>query len=94
MNLKDLYKYEYAKEMLETELKILLKEFERHHGYTPVEHVKSRMKSIDSICKKLELRGYEVTEKNVYRYIDDIVGVRIVVSFLSDVYDIISGIAK
>ena len=81
MNLKDLYKYEYAKEMLETELKILLKEFERHHGYTPVEHVKSRMKSIDSICKKLELKGYEVTEKNVYRYIDDIVGVRIVVSF-------------
>ena len=94
MDLKDLYKYEYAKEMLETELKILLQEFERHHGYTPVEHVKSRMKSIDSICKKLELRGYEVTEKNVYRYIDDIVGVRIVVSFLSDVYDIISGIAK
>ena len=94
MDLKDLYKYEYAKEMLETELKILLQEFERHHGYTPVEHVKSRMKSIDSICKKLELRGYEVTEKNVYRYIDDIVGVRIVVSFLSDVYDVISGIAK
>ena len=90
MELSELYKYEYAKQMLETELKILLQEFERHHGYTPVEHVKSRMKSMSSICKKLELMGYDVTEKNVYRYIDDIVGVRIVVSFLSDVYDIVS----
>ena len=94
MELSELYKYEYAKQMLETELKILLQEFERHHGYTPVEHVKSRMKSMSSICKKLELMCYDVTEKNVYRYIDDIVGVRIVVSFLSDVYDIISGITK
>ncbi len=94
MNINELYKYVYAKEMLEAELKILLKEFERKHSYSPVEHIKSRIKSTDSICKKLERKGYEVTEKNVYRHINDIIGVRIVVSFLSDVYDIVLAISK
>ena len=88
MNLTQYYKYEYAKDMLESELRILIKEFERKHGYTPVEHLKSRMKS------KLIKKGYEVTEENAYKYIDDIVGVRIVVSFLSDVYDVVSLIAS
>ena len=94
MNLTQYYKYEYAKDMLESELRILIKEFERKHGYTPVEHLKSRMKSSESISRKLIKKGYEVTEENAYKYIDDIVGVRIVVSFLSDVYDVVSLIAS
>lgn len=94
MKLTQYYKYEYAKEMLESELRILIKEFERKHGYTPVEHMKSRMKSENSIIKKLEKKGYELTDENTYKHIDDIVGVRIVVSFLSDVYDVVSLIAS
>lgn len=94
MKLTQYYKYEYAKEMLESELRILIKEFERKHGYTPVEHLKSRLKTEASIVKKLEKKGYEVTEQNAYKHIDDIVGVRIVVSFLSDVYDVVSLIAS
>lgn len=88
------FKYEYAKSMLETELTILIKEFERKHGYTPVEHMKSRLKSKESIEKKLLRRDLDITEENVLRYIDDIVGVRIVVSFINDVYDIVSLIAS
>lgn len=88
------FKYEYAKSMLETELSILIKEFDRKHGYTPVEHMKSRLKSKESIEKKLIRRNLEITEENVLRYISDIVGVRIVVSFINDVYDIVSLIAS
>ena len=51
MNDIPFYKYEYAKKMLETELDILLSEFKRKHGYTPVEHIKSRIKTMDSIQK-------------------------------------------
>lgn len=94
MNLTQYYKYEYAKDMLESELRILIKEFERKHGYTPVEHLKSRMKSSESISRKLIKKGYEVTKENAYKYINDVVGVRIVVSFLSDVYDVVSLIAS
>ena len=83
-------KYEYAKKMLETELQILIKEFERKHGYTPVEHTKTRIKAEKSIQCKLTKKGYKFTPENVEKYISDVVGVRIVVSFLSDVYDIVS----
>ena len=38
-------KYHYGKQMLETEIDILIKEFSFNHGYNPVEHIKSRIKS-------------------------------------------------
>ena len=94
MNDIPFYKYEYAKKMLETELDILLSEFKRKHGYTPVEHLKSRIKTMDSIQKKLKKKGQIFTEENVEKYILDVIGIRIVVSFLSDVYDIVSLISN
>ena len=88
------YKYEYAQKMLETELHVLIKEFERKHGYMPVEHVKFRIKTKESIKNKLESRGYEYSFENIEKHISDVVGFRIVVSFLSDVYDIVSMISQ
>lgn len=87
-------KYEFAKSMLETEINILIEEFVFVHGYNPVEHVKSRIKSEASIVDKLEKKGVEKTIVNVGRHVHDAVGLRIVVSFLSDVYDIVSIIKK
>lgn len=86
---KMLLKYKFAKTMLEAELEILLNEHEYRTGHSLVEHIKSRLKSEKSILKKLENKGYEKTVENVEKYIHDIVGFRIVCSFLSDVYDIV-----
>jgi len=83
-------KCEYAKSMLNTELEILIHSFSQKHGYTPVEHVKSRMKSEESIRKKLEKHNREYTMENVEKYVSDVIGFRIVVSFISDVYDMVS----
>lgn len=83
-------KYNFALQRLETELSILLKEYEFKKGYNPVEHTKSRMKSIESASKKLIEKGYDVTVDNLIRKVYDMIGVRIVCSFLSDVYDIVS----
>ena len=52
-------KYEYAKQMLKTELEILIHSFEQKHGYMPVEHIKSRIKSIQSIERKKRLSIYK-----------------------------------
>ncbi len=82
-------KYQYALKMLEVEVDILLQEFVNRHGYNPVEHVKSRLKSIDSIKNKLKEKNLEFNEHNVLVGVPDVVGLRIVVSFLSDVYDIV-----
>ena len=83
-------KYQYALKMLETEIDILLEEFVHRHGYNPVEHVKSRLKSEESIKKKLQEKNLEYNEKNVLVGAPDVVGLRIVVSFINDVYDIVN----
>ena len=84
-----LLKYTAALKTLETEISILLQDYEYKNNYNPVEHIKSRLKSYDSISKKLISRGYEVTTKNIEEQVLDVVGLRIVCSFLSDVYKIV-----
>lgn len=83
-------RYKYALKNLETEINILIDEFALKHGYNPVEHIKSRIKSQESIIKKLNKKGYEVNSYNIINHVHDIVGVRIVCSFLTDVYDIVN----
>ena len=83
-------KYQYALKMLETEIDILLDEFVHNHGYNPVEHIKSRLKSEESIKNKLKDKNLEYTEKNIFCAVPDVVGLRIVVSFIGDVYDIVN----
>ncbi len=82
-------KYNFALQLLETQFNILIKEFEFKNKYNPVEHMKSRLKTEKSIIDKLNKKGYEVTTKNMISHVHDIIGIRIVCSFLDDVYDIV-----
>ena len=83
-------KYEFALKRLETELEILLEEYKYQKGYNPVEHIKSRIKSFASIISKLDRKKIEYTTDNILRNVHDVVGMRIVCSFLADVYEIVS----
>lgn len=87
-------KYEFAIEKLKTELDILIKDYEFKNKYQPVDHIKSRIKTKESALKKLERKGYDINIDNLKNHIHDMVGVRIVCSFLSDVYDIVDIIEK
>lgn len=80
---------EFTLNMLETELKILLKEYEVENNYNLVDHMKSRIKSKDSIIAKLEKRGYDITYENIEKHVHDKVGVRIICPFLSDVKEVV-----
>ena len=51
-----------------------------------VEHVASRIKSVDSITEKLTSKDLEVTEDNAIEHLSDIIGIRLVVHFISDIY--------
>ena len=84
-----LLKYNFAKKILDSEVDILISEYCFNHGYNPVEHIKSRIKTIDSAVNKLVKKGYSVNLDNLVRHVHDMVGVRIVCSFVSDVYDIV-----
>lgn len=87
-------KYQYALDKLDTELEIIIKEFEFNNKYQPVEHVKSRIKSKESAIKKLKSKGYDITVDNLKDHVHDMVGFRIVCSFISDVYSLVNVIEK
>ena len=63
-------------------------EFQHIHQYNPIEHIKSRIKTPESIVRKLKKRGYESTLDNMIKYVNDIAGIRIICSFTSDIYRI------
>ena len=85
-----LLRYKFAKTMLEKELEIIIGDYEHRTSSHPVEHIKSRLKSKESILKKLEKKKVKTTPENIKKYVHDVVGIRIVCSFLSDVYDMVN----
>ena len=67
-----LLKADFALKMLETELDILVREYEYKNKYNPVEHIKSRIKSKESAIKKLERKKCKVTADNIMKNVHDI----------------------
>lgn len=80
--------YNAALRQIETKMEILNDEFQHVHQYNPIEHIKARIKTPESIVKKLKRGGYESTIDNMVNYINDIAGIRIICSFTSDIYRI------
>ncbi|MBQ0028520.1 MAG: GTP pyrophosphokinase family protein [Lachnospiraceae bacterium] len=80
--------YRSALRKVNTKLEILNDEFQHVHRYNPIEHMKSRIKTSESIVKKLKRKGYESTIENMVEHVDDIAGIRIICSFSSDIYQI------
>ncbi len=80
--------YNAALRQIETKMEILNDEFQHVHQYNPIEHIKARIKTPESIVKKLKRNGYESTIENMVNYINDIAGIRIICSFTSDIFRI------
>lgn len=77
-----------------TKLEILNNEFKLAHQYNPIEHITSRIKSPESIARKIRKKGKELTVENIVKYVNDLAGVRIICSFTSDIYRIADAIAQ
>ena len=78
--------YRAAIDELTTKVRILQEEFAQVHDYNPIEHVNTRLKSMESIEVKATRKGIDLTLASIRASIHDIAGVRIVCSFVSDVY--------
>ena len=78
--------YNSALKQIETKLSILNDEFQHIHRYNPIEHIKARIKTPESIVKKLRRYGLEFTLDNMEAAVNDIAGVRITCSFTSDIF--------
>ena len=89
-----IFLYNAALKEVGTKLEILNDEFQHVHQYNPIEHIKTRIKTPESIVKKLRRYGHETSIENMVRYVNDIAGIRISCSFTSDIYLIADMISK
>ena len=80
--------YESAVKQIETKLDILNKESKVSRKRNPIETVKSRIKSPDSIAKKLEKKHKPVTFESMMENLNDIAGVRVICPYISDIYTV------
>jgi putative GTP pyrophosphokinase len=80
--------YKFALQEVETKIDILQEEFQLLHDYNPIEHTKSRLKTPESIMKKLYRKGGAGSLQEIRESIKDIAGIRITCSFVSDIYHI------
>ena len=80
--------YNAALHQMETKMEILNEEFQHVHQYNPIEHIKARIKTPESIVKKLKRNGLDSTIENMVNHVNDIAGIRIICSFTSDIYRI------
>ncbi|MCI9082237.1 MAG: GTP pyrophosphokinase family protein [Lachnospiraceae bacterium] len=81
-----IFLYNSALKEVGTKLEILNDEFCHIHNYNPIEYIKSRIKTPESIVKKLKRNNYESTIDNMVNHVNDIAGIRLVCSFTSDIY--------
>ena len=88
-----MFLYNAALQKVSTKLNILNDEFKHIHQYNPIEHIETRLKSPESIVKKLKKNGHESSIENMIRYVNDIAGVRLICSFTSDIYQLAKMIA-
>lgn len=78
--------YQFAIDEVLTKVNILRQEFEQTHDYSPIEHVRPRLKSPESMVRKAQRLGTDLSVRAFREQIRDIAGVRVTCSFISDVY--------
>lgn len=80
--------YEFGIQEVMTKVNVLRSEFQHMHEYSPIEHVTSRLKSVESIIGKMRRKGGPITLSRIRETCRDIAGIRVVCSFIDDAYAI------
>ena len=80
--------YECAMMEVETKFRVLDAEFGLQHDRNPIESIKSRLKSTDSLAKKLVRKGFPVSVDSIEKNIYDVAGVRVVCTFPEDMFSL------
>ncbi|MFE6970419.1 GTP pyrophosphokinase family protein [Isoptericola sp. NPDC057653] len=80
--------YKFGIDEVMTKISILRDEFRHMQNYNPVEHVSSRLKSLESIVAKCRRKGIPLTPEGVRGQMFDVAGVRVTCSFVSDIYKV------
>lgn len=86
--------YESALIQMKSRVEVLNNELSHVYSYNPIEYVKTRLKTPESIMKKLRKHGRGISIDNMVECVNDIAGIRITCSFFSEIYFLADVIAK
>lgn len=78
--------YKCASMEVETKFNVLNEEFSLKYDRNPIETIKTRIKSPESIIGKLKRRNLPFTVEAITENINDIAGIRVICSFPEDIY--------
>ncbi len=71
---------------VETKFKVLNQQFSLEQEHNPIETIKTRLKSVESIIGKLQRKNLpldiDVVEENIF----DVAGIRVICPFINDIY--------
>ena len=71
---------------VETKFKVLNEQYSLEYDRNPIEDIKSRVKSMESLIKKIRKKDIPLTLSSIEENIHDIAGVRVICSFPDDIY--------
>ena len=80
--------YQCAIMEIETKFKVLNEEYSLEYDKNPIEGIKSRIKSYNSLLKKIRRKDIPMTLESIEKNITDIAGVRVICSFPADIYEV------
>ena len=80
--------YRCAMMEVSTKFNVLNEELSLQYDRNPIETIKTRIKSVDSIVEKLRRQNYPLNLTNIEEKLNDIAGVRVICSFPSDIYQL------
>lgn len=78
--------YRCAMYEVETKFKVLNEQFSLQHERNPIESIKTRIKSMDSIYEKLNRKNLPVNLSSVENNLYDVAGIRVICGFIDDIY--------
>ena len=71
---------------IETKFRVLNEQFSIEHERNPIESIKTRLKSFESIREKAERKNIPLSVRSLEENLSDIAGVRVICSFIDDIY--------
>lgn len=80
--------YNCAIKEIQTKFEILNDELSVRKNRNPIEFIKTRIKKPQSIIEKLHRKNFEMSEESLMEKLNDIAGVRVICSFVDDIYDV------
>lgn len=86
--------YSCAIREVRTKFEVLSDHLTVAYRRNPIEMIKSRVKKPDSIIEKLNRKGFEISTESVMKNLNDVAGIRVICSFVNDIYEVANMIAS